>query len=122
MTERRPNRASGRTWWRSVWVRAGFLHPAAFVGPWVGLSLLLAARAGSEINDVAWAFWVIPLSAVASFVTTVVMAVRQSVTATEGIAIVIVGLIASATALVLGFIGWLQAAEVACHGGYECPL
>jgi hypothetical protein len=122
MANRRTSRPSGRTWWRSVWVRASFLHPAAFVGPWVGLSLLLAARTGSEINDVAWAFWVIPLSALASFVTTVVMALRQSVTATQGIAIVGVGLIASGTALVLGFIGWLQAAEVACHGAYECPL
>jgi hypothetical protein len=116
------SRPSGRTWWRSVWVRAGFLHPTAFVGPWVGLSLLLAARAGSEINDVAWAFWVIPLSAVASFVTTVVMALRQPLTTTHRIATVVVGLSASGSALILGFIGWLQAAEVACHGAYECPL
>ena len=122
MADPETSRPNGPTWWRSVWVRAGFLHPAAFVGPWVGLSLLLAARTRSEINDVAWAFWVIPLSAVASFVTTVVMAVRQPVTTTQRIAIVVVGLIASGTALVLGFIGWLQAAEVACHGAYECPL
>src|SRR4051812_50162937 len=110
MADRRTNRPSGRTWWRSVWVRAGLLHPAAFVGPWVGLSLLLAARAGSEINDVAWAFWVIPLSAVASFVTTVVMAVWWSRAATEGKASGGSGAVSGATPFGPGFIGGVPAA------------
>lgn len=25
-------------------------------------------------------------------------------------------------ALVLGFYGWIVAAAIACHGGYECPF
>jgi hypothetical protein len=109
-------------WWRNIWVRASLLHPAAFVLPWVGLCLLLAARPGSDINDVAWGFWVIPLGAVASFVTTVAMGVRRPLTTTQRIAVAVVGLLASGAALIVGFIGWLQAAETACHGGYECPI
>jgi hypothetical protein len=37
-------------------------------------------------------------------------------------AVVIVGLLASGAAFILGFIGWFQAADMACHGGYECPF
>jgi hypothetical protein len=36
--------------------------------------------------------------------------------------IVLLGLIASVVALVLGELAWMQAAEVACHGRYECPF
>jgi hypothetical protein len=103
-------------------VRAGLLHPAAFVLPWVVVCLLLAGRAGSDIDDVAWGFYAIPLGAVASFVTTVVMAWRRPLTPGERIALTLVGLLASAAAFIVGFFGWLQAAETACHGGYECPI
>ena len=119
-----PGASSDRNpkWWRNVWWRAGLLHPALFVAPWVGLCLVLAARSGSDINDVAWGFWVIPLSAIASFITTAVMSARQPHTTAERVLIVILGLLASGAAFVLGFVGWLQAADMACHGGYECPL
>jgi hypothetical protein len=110
------------SWWSDVWLRAGLLHPALFVAPWVGLCLVLAARSGSDINDVAWGFWVIPLGAVASFITTAVMAARQSLTTAERVLIVLLGLLASGAAFVLGFVGWFHAADVACHGGYECPF
>jgi len=109
-------------WFSNVWLRAGLLHPTLLVAPWVGLCLVLAAQAGSEINDLAWGFWVIPLGAMASFVTTAVMAARQSLTTGERILIVVLGLLASGAALVLGLVGWLEAAVVACHGRYECPF
>src|SRR3954452_20046703 len=121
MADRRTNRPSGRAWSRGVWVRAGFLHPAAFVGPWVGLSLLLGGRGE---RDQRRGVGLLGHSAQrrgelrhyggdggASF--------RDC---HRGDRDRVVVLIASATALVLGFIGWLQAADVACHGGYDCPL
>ena len=110
------------SWLAGVWFRAIVLHPALFVAPWVCLCLVLAARPGSDINDVGWGFPVIPLGAAASFVTTVVMASRHSLTGPERALLVLLGLLASGAALVLGFVGWFQAAEVACHGGYECPF
>jgi hypothetical protein len=109
-------------WWRNVWMRASLLHPVAFVGPWVGLCVLLAARSGSELNDVAWGFWIIPLAAIASFVATALMAARQPLATSERIAVAVLGLLASGAAFVLGFIGWIHAANVACHGRYECPF
>jgi hypothetical protein len=109
-------------WWRNVWLRAGLLHPAFLVAPWVGLCLHLAAGDDSELNDVAWAFWVIPLSAIGSFIATAVMAARSPLTTRDRLLTVIVGLFGSGIALVLGFVGWFHAADVACHGRYECPF
>ena len=40
----------------------------------------------------------------------------------ERVLIAILGLLVSGVAFVLGFVGWFQAANVACHGGYECPF
>jgi hypothetical protein len=122
MVKRRGSADFSPRWWSNPWVRAGLLHPALFVAPWVGLCLLLAARSGSDIDDVAWGFWVIPISATASFVTTAVMSARQPLTTAARVSIVLLGLIASGSAFVLGFVGWFQAADVACHGGYECPF
>jgi hypothetical protein len=105
-----------------VWLRAGLLHPALFFAPWVGVCLVLAARSGSEIGDVAWGFWALPLGAIASFITTAVMSARQPLAAADRVLVLILGLLASGAALVLGFVGWVHAADVACHGGYECPF
>ena len=111
-----------RRWWSNVWLRAAVLHPALFVAPWAGVCLVLAALPGSDINDVARGFWVIPLCAIASFITTAVMAARPSLTTANRTLIVLLGLIASGAAFVLGYGAWFHAADVACHGGYECPL
>jgi hypothetical protein len=92
------------------------------VAPWVGLCLLLATRPASDINDVAWGFWIIPLSAVGSFVLTALMAARARLTFAEGIAVAFLGLVASGAAFVLGVVGWIHAADLACHGRYECPF
>jgi hypothetical protein len=81
-----------------------------------------AERSGSDVANVAWGFWVIPPGAIASFITSGVMAARHPLTTADRVLIVLLALIASAVALVLGELAWLQAAEVACHGGYECPF
>jgi hypothetical protein len=122
MAEPDATRDSRTSWCSNVWLRAGLLHPALFVAPLVGLCLVLAARSGSNIDDVGWGFWVIPMSAIASFITTVVMAARHPISTVDRVLIVLLGLNASGVALVLGFLGWLEAAEIACHGAYECPL
>jgi hypothetical protein len=88
----------------------------------VVLCLDQAAHSGSDINDIAWGFWVISLSAIASFITTAVMVVRRPLVTAERVGIVLLGVIASAVAFVVGILAWLHAAEVACHGGYECPF
>jgi spore maturation protein SpmA len=69
-----------------------------------------------------WGFWVISLSTIASFITTAVMAVRRPLTTADRVLIVLLGLIASVVAFVVRILAWLQAAEVACRGGYECPF
>jgi hypothetical protein len=38
------------------------------------------------------------------------------------VAVALLGLVASGIALVLGFYGWIVAAAIACHAGYECPF
>lgn len=106
----------------SLWLRAGLWHPLLFVLPWVTLCRILAERSGSDLDDVAWGLWVIPLSAIVSFITTAVMAARGPLTTAERLLMVLLGLIASAIAFVLGLFAWWQAAELACHGAYECPL
>jgi hypothetical protein len=119
-----PGTSSARRprWWGNVWLRAGVLHPVLFVAPWAALCHLLAAREGSSLNDVAWGFEVVPLAALASFVATVVMTARQSLTTAERALAVLLGLVAGGVALVLGFLAWADAADVACHGRYECPF
>jgi hypothetical protein len=106
----------------AVWLRAGLLHPLLFVGPWVALSLVLAQLPDSELNYVAWALWVIPLAAAANFVATGVMVARRPLATRERLLAIAFGLLGSAAALVLGYLGWFSAAEVACHGRYECPF
>ena len=108
--------------WSDPWMRAGLIHPVFFVVPWVILAYLLASIPGSAIGSVAWAFWVIPLSALASFAATVRMVVRADGRAVRGLALVGVGLVASGAALAGGFWAWLRIAEIACHGAYECPF
>jgi hypothetical protein len=119
-----PGTSSARRprWWGNVWLRAGLLHPVVFVAPWVALCHLLAARSGSEIDDVAWGFEAIPLGAFASLVATAVMAARQPLTTVERVLVVLLGLVVSGVALVLGFREWVDAANLACHGTYECPF
>jgi uncharacterized membrane protein YhaH (DUF805 family) len=107
---------------RKIWVRAGLLHPAVFVAPWVALCLLLADLPGSDIGDVDWGFLAIPIGALASFVTTAVMAVRRPLPLARRGLLVLLGLLASGVALVAGLYGWIVAADTACHGRYECPL
>jgi hypothetical protein len=106
----------------NVWLRAGLLHPVLFVAPLVGLCLLLAALPHSDSNDVDWGFLAIPLAAVASLVTTALMAARRPLTGAQRVAVALLGLVASGIALVLGFYGWIVAAAIACHAGYECPF
>ncbi|MES1193145.1 MAG: hypothetical protein ABUM26_02395 [Solirubrobacterales bacterium] len=108
--------------WNNVWLRASLIHPVLFVAPLVSLCLLLAELPGSDVKHVGWGFLAIPLSAIASFITTVRMAIHRPLSVGERVLVVLVGLIATGVAVVLGFYGWLHAAEVACHGGYECPF
>ena len=112
----------GRPWWTNVWIRAGLLHPLLLIGPWVAVCLLLAGRTGSDISDVAWGFWAIPVAALVSLLATGVMVARRPLKTNERVAVVLLGVGATATALFLGFIGWVQAADIACHGHYECPF
>ena len=98
------------------------LHPLLFVGPPVLLCLVIADRANSDGTQTGWGLLVIPACAMASLVTTVVMVARQPLPTVERLAIALVGLAASGAALVLGLMAWLHAANVACHGTYECPF
>ena len=108
--------------WRNVWLRACLLHPALSVAPWVVLCEHLAARAGSDLNDIGWAFWVIPLSVAGGFVATAAMAARRPLSPAGRTVVVGLGVLASAGALFVGFVGWADAATAACHGRYECPF
>jgi hypothetical protein len=122
MENRADYRAGGSGWWTNPWLRAALLHPVLFVLPWVVICLVLAWLPGSEFTDVDWGFRVIPLSAVAGFLTTVVMAARSPRPGSRQALIVCVGLIAGVVALICGMYGWLLAAETACHDTYECPI
>jgi hypothetical protein len=109
-------------WWSNVWLRAGLLHPVLLVAPPVVLCRLIAALPGSDVDDVGWGFVVVPLCAIAAFVATLTMASKRPLTAGRRTLVVLLGLVASAAAAAAGLYGWLLAAEVACHGGYECPF
>jgi len=112
-----------RRWWRNPWLRAAVVHPIVFVAPWVAASFVMAARPNSDIGDVSFGFVLIPLGALASFLVTVVtLGRRQTGGRGHSAAVVLVGLLASAAAFVLGMSAWFAAAEVACHGHYECPF
>jgi hypothetical protein len=111
-----------RSWWRNVWIRAGLLHPVGLVAPSVAACLVLAGGPASDVNDVAWGFWAVPLGAVASFVLTCGMAARRSLTVGERVGLVLLGFALGCTALVFGLTAWVHAAKVACHGRYECPF
>ena len=108
-------------WWHNLWLRAVLLHPLGFVLPPVALCLVLAAL-GSDDNAVDWGLWVVPVCAIASLVTTAAMVVRHGPTLVQRIGLLLLGAAASGGALCLGFYGWLAAAAIACHGGYECPF
>jgi hypothetical protein len=86
------------------------------------LCVAQAERSGSDVADVSWGFWAIPPGAFASFIASAVMAARHPFTTADRVLIVLLGLVASVVAFVLGELAWLEAAVVACHGGYECPF
>jgi hypothetical protein len=108
--------------WGNVWLRAGLLHPVLFVGPCVGLCLLLAALPHSDSADVGWGWLAILAAVVASLVATAVTAARRPLTAPQRVLIALLGLVASGLALVLGLCGWIVAIALACHGGSDCPF
>jgi hypothetical protein len=110
------------SWSGNVWLRAGLVHPVLFVAPWVGLCLLLAELPGSDSGDVGWGVLAIPIAAVASLVATGFMAARRPLTGAQRVAVALLGFLGSGLAFVLGAYGWLAAAVIACHGGYECPF
>jgi hypothetical protein len=107
----------------NIWLRAGLLHPLAFVGPWVALAFLTAT---SEDDDIVWGvgvgFWAIPLAAIGSSTATAAMVMRRSLPLRVRVLVGLVGLAGSAAGLVLGFVGLFAAAEIDCAGRYECPL
>lgn len=121
-TAQRRSRRRGRGAYRGfTWLRA-VLHPLLFVAPPALLCIVLAHRPNSDLGDVSWGFLVIPVCALASLVATVMMVARSPLPAVERVAVGCLGLVASAAALVLGFMAWSDAATVACHGTYECPF
>jgi hypothetical protein len=71
---------------------------------------------------VSWGLWVIPFSAIVSFIGTVVMVADRPLDTRTRLLVVLLGLLGSGIALVLGLVGWLHVADIACHGGYECPF
>jgi len=106
-----------------VWMRAAVLHPVLFVGAPVALSFAVADPSDNGVpGPLAFCFYALPVAALASAVTTLVMALRRPLPAGVRISLVVVGMAGSGAAFVLGFVGWLDAAEIACNGGYECPF
>jgi hypothetical protein len=113
---------SARDVWDNLWLRATVFHPTIFVAPWVLACLALAHRSGSDMGDIDWGFYAVPLGAVASLIATMAMALRSRQAALNRVLVVITGLFASGAGLVVGALGWFWAADVACHGRYECPF
>jgi hypothetical protein len=107
-------------WRDDVWRRALLFHPLLFVAPLVAVCLILAAMPGGNLDHVAWGVLAIPLGAVASFTATVVMAIRTPRPVVECVLLVLLGLVASATALIIGFLGLLWASDIACHYHNDC--
>jgi hypothetical protein len=106
--------------WGNVWLRAALLHPTLGVAPWVVACLGIAQLPGSDIGDVSWGLWLAAFGALASFFATLVMVADRQLDKGTRFLVMPLGLLGSGIALVLGLLGWYQAAQVACHGGYEC--
>jgi hypothetical protein len=106
----------------NVWARAAIVHPLLCVSPWVVIAQLLARRDGSELTDISWALPVAELSALVSFVWTLATTIDRPLSRRARVGMTLVGMAGSFAAAVLGLIGWLDAADVACHGRYECPI
>lgn len=111
---------------RSLWddprLQAGAIRPAGYVAPWLIACYVVAAIPGSTIGWVAWGLWIVPLAAISSFVVTVVRAARLDAPQRERVVVVLLGLLGSGVALAIGVRTWFAIAEIACHGGYECPF
>jgi hypothetical protein len=100
-----------------AWLRALVVYPALFVLPWLVPCVVVSVLPGSAIGDVAWGFYLGPLAAGATFVVALLtLDVREFV---EALGLALAG---SAIALVVGLGGWFEAAQIACHGAYECPF
>jgi hypothetical protein len=108
--------------WGNAWLRAGLFHPVISVTPWVVVCVVLAHLPGSDVGDVSWGLWVIPFSAIAGLVGSVIMVADRPLSAGARLLVVLLGILGSGTALALGLVAWFHAAAVACHGGYECPF
>ena len=57
-----------------------------------------------------------------SFAATVRMAIRSDEAGARLAALIGLGLLTSGAAFAVGFFAWFRIAEIACHGGYECPF
>jgi hypothetical protein len=103
-------------------LRAGIVHPALFVAPWVALAQILAHLPGSELADIGWIWVPIVLGALASIAVSAVMAVLRADSANAVGLLLATAVAAAVVACLAGLYGWLVVASVPCHGRYECPL
>jgi hypothetical protein len=86
------------------------------------LSHWAATWPGSEVSDLTvYGLWIV-LSPVASFALTIFMLGRVRRFSRQKAAIATLGFLASVAVAFLGAVIWWQAANIACHGGYECPI
>lgn len=92
-------------------LRAALLPPLLLVASPVVLCLVLGERPGSDLNDVAWAFWIIPLSALMSFLATVGIAMTRQRRTADRLSTAFFGLLGSGTALAFGLALCTQSAE-----------
>jgi drug/metabolite transporter (DMT)-like permease len=108
---------------RESWFRALVLYPLLFVGPWVALSWLLAEPEEDGLVAVLGVgFWGVIAGSFASLVAAVLVATRRPMPGRERVLLVVLGVLVSGAALVLGMVGWFQAAKYDCADQYECPI
>jgi hypothetical protein len=109
-------------WYLNVWLRVGLFIPGLYVLPWALLALALAPGPDTDVGDVAWGFYVIPLASIVAAIRTIVFTVGRPLPGEDKALAILLGLFACACAFVLGMVIWFRAAVIACHGGYECPF
>jgi hypothetical protein len=107
---------------RTAWIRALIVHPAVFVLPWLVPCIIVSRLSGSDLGDVSWGFYLVPVGAVGSFVASMTLADRRGPEAVDLFEILFLGFAGAAIALAVGVTGVMNALEVACHGQYECPF
>ena len=106
-----------------AWLRILVVHPVALVGPDVVLSYLLATGKDDEaVSNVGVMLYVLALAPLAAAMLTWAMLRKRDVSRPARSRFAALSFVFGVGVAFLGFLLWLDAIEIACNGGYECPL